>query len=137
MTLEEMLSDLGTDPLSAKVNGAPLRACINAELKRAGASPINAETPSDQILESIYGLNDEVARNKLLSRKVNEVKGILNFKRVMATTTLVITFALIIFFTRVVRSDQPLTAEEIDLVKTIGMGAFELVKAFFTAGTTQ
>lgn len=133
MTLEELLSDQGTDPLGNKVNGAPLRSLINAELKRAGVTPVDEATPSDKILEAIYSLDDETVRTKLLTRKVNEVKGILNFRRLMAITAVVATFILFITFATVVKGDKPLTADEIDLVKTIGISAFDLVKELFSS----
>lgn len=137
MTLEELLSDQGTEPLGHKVNGAPLRAYINAALKRDGVATIDETTSSDKILEAIYSLTDDDVRDKLLTRKVNEVKGILNYRRLMATTATVITFTLIIFFVRAVKGDEPLSAEEIDLIKTIGMGAFDVVKELFSAGSGQ
>lgn len=137
MTLEELLSDQGTEPLTNKVNGAPLRAKINASLKRAGVPAIDSTTPSEKILEAIYGLEDEAVRNQLLNTRTTEVKGSLNFKRILAASALVATFGLIIFFTSVVRGNDPLTSEEIDLVKSIGLSAFDLVKELFTSAKTQ
>lgn len=137
MTLEELLSDQGSAPLSNKVNGAPLRANINAAFKRAGVPVIDATTPSDQILEAIYGLEDDIVRDKLLSKGVTEVKSVLNFKRVMSVTAIVLTLALLLGFVRVVKGGDPLTAEEIDMIKTIGLGAFDMVKTLFGNTVTQ
>lgn len=137
MTLEELLSDQGTDQLTSKVNGAPLRAHINAELKRAGVPTVDETTPSDKILEAIYSLDDETNRNKLLNRKVNVVKGVLNFRRLLSFSAIVATLILVITFTNVVKNDNPMTADEIDLIKTIGLGAFDLVKELFTARAGQ
>lgn len=137
MTLEELLSDQGSAPLSNKVNGAPLRANINAAFKRAGVPVIDDTTPSDQILEAIYGLEDDIVRDKLLSKGVTEVKSVLNFKRVMSVTAIVLTLGLLLGFVRVVKGGDPLTAEEIDMIKTIGLGAFDMVKTLFGNAVTQ
>ncbi len=131
MTLEELLSDQATDPLDNKVNGAPLRAIINATFKRTGVQAIDATTPSDQILEAIYGLEDETVRDKLLARKVTEVKGALNFKRLLSVSALALTLILLLGFVRVVKGGDPLSADEVDMIKTIGLGAFDLVKSLF------
>lgn len=137
MKLEQLLSDQGTEPLTNKVNGAPLRANINAVLKRAGLPAIDSSTPCEKILELIYSLEDESSRDQLLNRSTTEVKGSLNFKRILSATALIATFALVIFFARVVKGDDPLTTDEIEMVKTISLGAFDLLKELFIATKTE
>ncbi|ABY63056.1 virion structural protein [Pseudomonas phage 201phi2-1] len=137
MTLEELLSDLGTDPLSNKVNGAPLRASINAVFKKLGIPAIDQTTSSEVILEAIYGLEDETVKATLLGKRVSEAKGVLTLKRILMVTAIIGTIIAISVFTHVVRGDHPLTAEEIDLVKSIGGGAFDLVKEIYIKPDAQ
>jgi len=137
MTLEGLLSDLGTDPLSNKVNGAPLRASINAVFKKLGIPAIDQTTSSELILESIYGIDDETIKATLLGKRVSESKGILTIKRFLMITAIIGTILAIAGFTHVVRGDHPLTAEEIDLVKSIGGGAFDLVREIYIKPDSQ
>lgn len=137
MNLERLLAEQGRDPLTDKVNGVPLRALINATFKRLGLAPIDQTTPSEVILETIYGIEDETTRTNLLGKAVAEVKGSLNYKRLLAITALVATLATCGFFAWVVKGDTPLTAEEVDLIKTIGSGAFDFLKMFFGSDASQ
>jgi len=127
MNLEQLLTEQGTNPLGDNLNGAPLRAFINGRLKRLGAEAITPDTPCDKILEIIYGIEDDGVQAQLLNRPVSEIKGSLNFRRVLAYSTVVVTVLVLSLFAYVIKGDTPLTSEEVDLIKSIGTSAFNAV----------
>lgn len=127
MNLETLLSEQGSNPLTDKVNGVTLRALINSNFKRLGLEPINATTPSESILETIYGIEDQTVKDILLNKQVAEVKGNQNFKRFLSFTAIIATIVAFAFFTWVVKGDTPLTAEEVDLIKSISHGVLDVV----------
>lgn len=131
MNLEQLLSDQGRYPLDDRVNGAPLRAFINGRLKRLGVEAITPETPSDHILEVIYGLDDSTVQEQILNRPVAEIKGSLNFKRILAYSSVIITIIVLCFFGYVIKGDTSLTAEEVDLIKSLGTGALNALSTLF------
>lgn len=132
MNLEILLSEQGTEPLDDSVNGAPLRAFINGRLKRLGIEAITKDTPSDKILETIYGIEDADVQTQLLNRPVSEIKGSLNYRRVMAYSAVIFTILILSFFVMVVKGDNQLTPEEVDMIKTLGSGAINAISTMFT-----
>lgn len=137
MNLVEILAEQGELPLSDKVNGVILRAFINANFKRVGVPPIDKNTPSEKILETIYGLEDDTIRDSLLNKKVADVKTSLNYKRVLSITAVIATVLVLCVFALAVRGGQSLSSDEVDLIKAIGNGAFDLLKEIFNKDSNQ
>lgn len=137
MNLSELLAEQGELPLTDKVGGVTLRAFINASFKRVGVPAIDKNTPSEKILETIYGLDDDTVREQLLNKKVSDVKGSLNYKRILSITAVMVTVLVLGFFSYAVRGGESLSSDEIDLIKAIGSGAFDLLKEVFGKEAAQ
>lgn len=137
MNLSELLAEQGSEPLTAKVNGVILRAFINANLKRVGVPAITKTTPSETILETIYGLDDESIRDLLLNKEVSEVKGFVNYKRILSFTAVCATVCVLGLFIWSAQSDGQLTVEETELIKTITHGIFNMLVTVFTGGLVE
>jgi hypothetical protein len=123
MKLEEFLSEQGTDPLTDELNGRPLRAFINANLKRVGSEPIDADTTCDVILERIYGIEDVDVQNTLLNRTVANLKGDSNYKRFSMYGAILLTVIVI----GLIVTGGHLSPEVIDALKSIALGIINLI----------
>lgn len=128
MNLERLLIDQGTDPLTNGVNGAAHRAFINGKLKRLNLEAITATTPSDKILELIYGLDDSELQAAILNRPTSVIRSSLNYRRLLSYSAVLLTILALSFFVYVVKSDKPLTAAELDVIKQIGQYSFDVIK---------
>lgn len=132
MKLEQLLSEQGTDPLTDELNGRPLRAFINASLKRVGLEPITPDTTCDVILERIYGIEDIDVQNTLLGRTVANLKGDSNYKRFSMYGALLL--ALIVI--GLVVTNGHLSPEAIDALKSIALSILNLIGANITPTST-
>lgn len=131
MNLEKLLTDQGGDPLTDRLNGRSLRAFINANLKRVGAEPVEATTPSDIILERIYAIEDADIQTKLLERAVAELSGDTNYKRVLMYGSIIITAIVAALGIDGVTGGH-LSPEAIDALKTIGSGIIQMITSSAT-----
>lgn len=123
MKLEQLLSEQGTDPLSDELNGRPLRAFINANLKRVGFEPITPDTPCDIILERIYSIEDIDVQTTLLNRTVANLKGDSNYKRFSMYGAILLT----IIVTGLVAAGGHLSPEAIDALKSIAQSILNII----------
>lgn len=126
MNLGKLLEDQGGDPLTDRLNGRALRAFINASLKRVGAEPVDATTPSDVILERIYGIEDEDVQTKILDRKVAELSGDTNYKKLSAYGALILAGIVVALGIDGLTGGH-LSPEAIDALKTIGSGIISMI----------
>lgn len=131
MKLEQLLSEQGSDPLTDKLNGRPLRAFINANLKKAGIEPVLPDTPSDVILERIYGIEDTDVQTTVLERTVANLKGDSNYKRFSMYGAILLAMIVI---GMVVMGGQ-LSPEVIEALKAIGLAILNIIGGN-TAGST-
>lgn len=132
MKLEQLLSEQGTDPLSDELNGRPLRAFINSNLKRVGLEPITPDTTCDVILERIYGIEDIDVQNTLLGRTVANLKGDSNYKRFSMYGAILL--AMIVL--GLVVTGGHLSPEAIDALKTIATSILSLIGSNAPPSTT-
>ena len=123
MKLEQLLSEQGTDPLTDELNGRPLRAFINASLKRVGIEPIVADTPCDVILERVYSIEDVDVQTTLLNRTVANLKGDSNYKRFSMYGALL----LAVIVVGLVVTGGHLSPEVIDALKSIALEILKLI----------
>lgn len=123
MKLEEVLSEQGTEPLTDELNGRPLRAFINASLKRVGIEPITPDTPCDVILERIYSVEDIDVQTTLLNRTVANLKGDSNYKRFSMYGALL----LAVIVVGLVVTGGHLSPEVIDALKSIALEILKLI----------
>lgn len=131
MKLEQLLSEQGADPLTDKLNGRPLRAFINASLKKVGVEIIDSDTPCDVILERIYGIEDPDVQSKILERAVADLKGDTNYKKFSMYGAILLTVIVVgIFFDSVMGGH--LSPEAIGILKTIATGIFKVLSLSLT-----
>lgn len=123
MKLEQLLSEQGVDTLTDELNGRPLRAFINATLKRVGTEPVTSDTPCDVILERIYGIEDVDVQNTLLNRTVANLKGDSNYKRVSMYGAIL----LAIIVVGLVITGGHLSPEVIEALKSIALAILSLI----------
>lgn len=123
MILEQLLSEQGADPLTDKLNGRPLRAFINANLKKLGVDPIEVSTPCDVILERIYSIDDQTVQSTLLNRTVANLKGDSNYKRFSMYGAILLAIIVI----GLVVSGGNLSPEVIDALKSIATGILNII----------
>lgn len=123
MKLEQLLSDQGGDPLTDKLNGRPLRAFINASLKKAGIEPVEVSTPCDVILERIYSIEDPDNQAHVLEREVSALKGDKNYSKFSMYGAMLIG---VIVLGLVINGGQ-LSGETVEALKSIGLAILNII----------
>ena len=131
MKLEQLLSEQGTDPLTDELNGRPLRAFINASLKRVGGEPITPDTPCDVILERLYGIEDVNVQTTLLNRTVADLKGDTNYKRFSMYGAIL----LAVIVVGLVLTGGHLSPEVIEALKSIALAILSIISTSSAAVT--
>ncbi len=123
MKLEQLLSDQGGDPLTDKLNGRPLRAFINANLKKVGIEPVEVSTPCDVILERIYSIEDPDIQAHVLEREVSALKGDKNYTKFSMYGAALIGIIVL----GVTIAGGHLSTEAIDALKQIGLAILNII----------
>lgn len=133
MTLEEVLTDLGNDPVSNVPNYRAALAYMNANFTKAKIEVVDGNTPSDKVLEKIYSMEDATLQSLILARPIKEIGNDRSFKNVLLGSAIFLTVIIVAVVLISIFSAVPLEAETIGLFKDIGMGVLEIVKALITS----
>lgn len=134
MTLEGTLSGMGNNPISDLPNYRSVIAFINGNLKQLNNAKVTGDTPSDEVLEQIYSLENVDTQTKLLERPVMEINKDNRFKNVLLGTALALTAVIVAIVLVSIFSTAPLPPETVGLLKDIVAGVFELAKTLLTGG---
>ncbi|AEH03584.1 virion structural protein [Pseudomonas phage PhiPA3] len=134
MTLEDTLSNMGAEPISAAENFRQMMAFLNGSLIRAGQEKVTEATPSDQVLQAIYSIPDQAQREAILFREYKEMPKKDSYKSVVIGATTIIAAIVIAALVGIVKAEGPMDANTADLFKLISQGLIELLKAIIGSG---
>lgn len=131
MTLEKALIALGTDPLSKSAYSQAILSVVKATVGKKGET-ITKDTLGYEVLGIIYRIANADKRERLLTYRLGRVRSTDSYRHiVVAAAIFMVVIALVISLVEVT-SEGPVSGDYADVLKTMVIGFFELLKLLLT-----
>jgi uncharacterized membrane protein YkgB len=127
MKVEEVLIDLGDQPLRKSPYSRILHAVLNAYLP--GEKPVNLEMDGQELLSLIYQLPDTALQERILEKQVGGVRNSDSYRTSVLIFSGFIGFiAVTVAITEILNADSAVSSGGMQILSQIVTGSFELLK---------